>query len=57
MPSVSVAQASEPSMPTDLRKALATHPAIQTLWMSLTPIARRDWISWIHSAEQAESKI
>src|SRR6266404_4161209 len=47
---------SEPSMPADLRKALAATPMARTQWRDLTPIARRDFISWIDSAKQPETR-
>ena len=47
---------SEPRMPTDLRKALAAAPRSKAPWGALTPIARRDFISWIDSAKQAETR-
>jgi uncharacterized protein YdeI (YjbR/CyaY-like superfamily) len=47
---------SEPRLPTDLRKALATTPTAKAQWRDLTPIARTDFISWIGSAKQAETR-
>lgn len=47
---------SEPMVPTDLRKALAAVPKVEALWKDLTPIARRDFISWIGSAKQPETR-
>jgi hypothetical protein len=46
----------EPDVPTDLRKALATAPKARALWSDITPNARRDWIHWITSAKQAETR-
>ena len=40
----------------DLRKVLAAHPKAQALWEDLTPIARRDFMSWIESAKQPETR-
>ncbi|HZY98487.1 MAG TPA: YdeI/OmpD-associated family protein [Candidatus Baltobacteraceae bacterium] len=42
--------------PPDLRKALAAAPAAKAQWDDLTPIARRDFIRWIESAKQAETR-
>jgi uncharacterized protein YdeI (YjbR/CyaY-like superfamily) len=42
-------------LPMDLRKALAATPLAKTQWRDLTPIARRDFISWIDSAKQPET--
>lgn len=47
---------SEPKLPADLRKALAAVPAAKAKWSDLTPIARRDFISWIDAAKQAETR-
>ena len=47
---------SEPRVPTDLRKALAAAPMAKAQWRELTAIARRDFISWIDSAKQAETR-
>ena len=47
----------EPEVPADLRKALAAAaPKARTLWSDITPIARRDWIHWITSAKQTETR-
>jgi uncharacterized protein YdeI (YjbR/CyaY-like superfamily) len=46
----------EPIVPADLRKALAADTVAKVLWSDLTPIARRDFISWIDAAKQAETR-
>ncbi|MGD0812387.1 MAG: YdeI/OmpD-associated family protein [Verrucomicrobiota bacterium] len=43
-------------VPMDLRKALAAAPLAQALWADITPMARRDWILWISSAKQLETR-
>ena len=47
---------SEPRVPTDLGKALAAAPKAKVQWKDLTPIARRDFVSWIDSAKQQETR-
>jgi len=47
---------SEPRVPADLRKALAATPVAKAQWSDLTSIARRDFISWIDSAKQPETR-
>src|SRR5438105_13063789 len=47
---------SEATLPVDLRKALAAAPVAKAQWRDLTPIARRDFISWIDSAKQPETR-
>ena len=46
----------EPTVPADLRAALAGAPKAKTLWAEITVLARRDWIHWIDSARQAETR-
>lgn len=46
----------EAAVPADLKKALAAAPQAKELWTKITPIARRDWIQWIDSAKQAETR-
>jgi hypothetical protein len=51
------AEEPEPEVPADLRKALAiAAPRARALWSDITPIARRDWIHWITSAKQPETR-
>lgn len=47
----------EPTVPPDLRKALAAAPAANAVWASLTPLARRDWIHWMTSGKKAETRV
>lgn len=47
---------SETKVPTDLRKVLAAAPRAEALWKDLTAIAHRDFISWIESAKQPETR-
>lgn len=47
----------EPEIPPDVRKALtAATPKARQVWADITPLARRDWIQWIVSAKQAETR-
>ena len=47
----------EPEVPADVRKAFASAPAkARETWADITPIARRDWIHWIVSAKQTETR-
>jgi hypothetical protein len=51
------AEEPEPTVPADLRAALATaEPKARTVWEDITPVARRDWIHWITSAKQVETR-
>jgi uncharacterized protein YdeI (YjbR/CyaY-like superfamily) len=55
-PKPSTAEAPEPLVPPDLRKALNAAPKSKAVWNDLTPIARRDWIAWLNSVKQAETR-
>ena len=47
----------EPEVPADLKKALAAAASkTRTTWSDITPNARRDWIHWISSAKQEETR-
>ena len=46
----------EVSVPPDFRKALAAVPVAKAKWGELTPISRRDFISWLESAKQAQTR-
>lgn len=46
----------EPKVPADLRAALASAPKARAVWEDITPIARTDWIHWIISARQPETR-
>src|SRR5881296_3212475 len=50
------AEESEATLPVDLGKALAAAPKAKAQWKDLTPIARRDFISWLDSAKQPETR-
>jgi hypothetical protein len=52
----SVGKEPEPRVPVDLRKALAAAPKARAVWSDITPIARRDWIAWVTSAKQSETR-
>ena len=49
-------EATEPAVPADLRHALAAAPLAEAAWRELTPIARRDFATWIESAKQPETR-
>ncbi len=46
----------EPEVPEDLKNALTNAPQANTLWMKITPMARWDWIRWIGSTKQPETR-
>ncbi len=52
-----VANEPEPRIPADLKRALSADAAAKATWTDITPVARRDWIHWISSGKQAETRI
>lgn len=55
MPKNTARNTAEPKAPAGLRKALSAAPKAKAQWKTLTPIARRDFITWIDSAKQAKT--
>jgi hypothetical protein len=54
---VPAAEEPEPELPADLKKALtAATSKARAVWSDITPVARRDWIHWITSAKQTETR-
>ena len=46
----------EPALPNDLAQALAAAPLAEAAWKGLTAVGRRDFVSWINEAKQAETR-
>ncbi len=46
----------EVRMPAELGQALAAAPRAEATWEDITPLARRDWILWIVSGKQEETR-
>jgi uncharacterized protein YdeI (YjbR/CyaY-like superfamily) len=46
----------EPRVPADLRKVFAAAPQAKAQWSELTPLARKDFIMWIDSAKQPDTR-
>jgi hypothetical protein len=51
-----VEQEPEPKVPGDLNEALVASPEASIVWADITPIARLDWIHWIISAKQSQTR-
>lgn len=43
-------------VPKDLKEAITSDLKILTLWESLTPLARNEWICWVTSFKKQETR-
>lgn len=46
----------EPEVPEDLQSALAANPEAYALWTKVTPMAHWEWVRWIRSTSQSETR-
>jgi len=46
----------EPEVPADVKKALAAAPQAHNLWKKTTPNAHWDWIRWVRSTKEPETR-
>lgn len=46
----------EPKVPADLKKALTDSKTAQVTWKDITPNARWDWVRWIGSTKNVETR-
>ena len=43
-------------LPIDLQKAILSDQKVLSLWEDITPLARNEWICWVTSAKQDETR-
>lgn len=43
-------------LPADIRKAFSANSRVIDTWNTITPIAQRDFVTWIESAKQQETR-
>lgn len=46
----------EPIIPADWQAALDGDPAVLKLWQDITPMARWEWLRWINSTKNADTR-
>lgn len=44
------------TLPSDLAKAISTHPKAKVVWDNITPLAKNEWICWVISGKKAETR-
>jgi len=43
-------------IPSDLSRVIGNDPKARALWNDITPLARNEWICWVTSAKQTETR-
>lgn len=44
------------TLPSDLRKALASNAKVRALWEDITPLARNEYMCWVENCKQIETR-
>jgi uncharacterized protein YdeI (YjbR/CyaY-like superfamily) len=44
-------------IPRDFKTAIIADPKVFALWQEITPLARNEWICWVTSAKQDETRV
>jgi uncharacterized protein YdeI (YjbR/CyaY-like superfamily) len=47
----------EPKVPADLAQALASDPQVRAIWLDIAPLSRWDWIRWIGSTRNRDTRM
>ncbi len=47
---------SEPEVPTDLKKVIDSNSKARETWLDITPLARWEWIRWVRSTKNIETR-
>jgi uncharacterized protein YdeI (YjbR/CyaY-like superfamily) len=56
MPAPRLADGTVHKLPPDFRQAIAGDRQARELWPDFTPLARNEWICWVTSAKQDETR-
>ena len=43
-------------VPKDLKNLFISKPNLNEIWEDITPLARNEWLCWIESAKQTETR-
>ncbi len=53
---IPLAEEPEPVVPQDFQQALDASPKALSVWLKITPVARRDWIQWMTTGKKVETR-
>lgn len=56
MATKSIAGGTVHALPPDFRKAIESNVIVKSLWATITPLARNEWICWVTSARKEETR-
>jgi hypothetical protein len=56
MPNKTLSSGTVHKIPTDFSSAIQAEPKVLALWEDITPLARNEWICWVVSGKQAETR-
>lgn len=56
MSKIGISQGVVHKVPADMQKLLTSTPDVLTVWEDITPLARNEWICWVESAKQKETR-
>lgn len=45
------------TLPKDLKEMIQKTPRVLAVWQDITPLARNEWICWVISAKQDETRM
>ena len=51
-----ISTATTHTIPTDLRKILASDKTMLEAWNDITPLARNEWVCWVTSVKKEETR-
>lgn len=56
MTSIKISNGTVHKTPSDVKRLVTASKALHTMWEDITPLARNEWICWIESAKQDETR-
>jgi hypothetical protein len=57
MTNTAIADGTVHKLPADMRKAIIADKKMLLLWQDITPLARNEWICWVTTVKQPETRV